>query len=61
MKTIASRAFYQAKITEIKLNNNIEKIDEWAFSLSELKEVSMPSKIKKVSKYAFNECANYKR
>ena len=26
VKTIASRAFYQAKITEIKLNNNIEKL-----------------------------------
>ena len=61
VKTIASRAFYQAKITEIKLNNNIEKIDERAFSLSELKEVSMPSKIKKVSEDAFYECTNLQK
>jgi len=61
VKTIASRAFYQAKITEIKLNNNIEKIDERAFSLSELKEVNMPSKIKKVSEDAFYECANLQK
>ncbi len=59
---IGSYAFKNAILEEIKLSDNLETIQSYAFEYCEnLKVADLPSGLKNIEKYAFNGCQNLQK
>ena len=60
VKEIKDLAFYyQDNLTEIKLPNTIETLnDNILLRCSKLEKIEIPSSIKKIGSYCFKECKN---
>lgn len=59
---IGSYAFKDANLEVVKLSDNLETIQSYAFEYCEnLKVADLPSSLKNVEKYAFNSCQNLQK
>ena len=57
IKPIEDGAFaYCGKLTNVKLNDNIESIGQYAFYNSGLKNIIIPEKVNIINKYTFTNC-----
>ena len=54
VKSIGDFAFYNNRITSLKLSSSLTFLDDYAFSTNMLSSVVIPDKLTKIPRYAFN-------